>query len=648
MIFRRFLTIAAFVGCAGAGVASAKAPSADEAFLKAYDAYNAGDPIELAKVAPLATIPVLAPYLEYWRIELDLENTTGEDVRAFLAREAGSYLAARLRFDWLKELGRRGEWAEFERQLPLAADEDLELRCYAWQARLARGDEGAYAEARAIWREPRDLPDDCNALADQLLAAGRFSAEDVWERVRLLLANGAVSAARRLMPALPEPERLDDRQLVQAATAPKKLLASPPKSFARRAEREGVLFALERLSRSDPDAAAQVLQGSLGARLPEADRQYVWGRVAYDGARRLLPEADAWYRNTGDAPLSDEQLAWKARIALRTGDWQAVRDAIDPMSAAARRDPAWTYWYGRALGAQGHADGARAYYLRISTRPDFYGLLASEELGTIPLVPEPFVEATEGQVAAARRDPGLARALELFRLELRRAAVREWIYAVRGMDDPSLLAAAELARREGLFDRAINTADRTVRLHNFKLRYLAPFREQFGEQARALGLEEAWVLGLVRQESRFIADARSAAGARGLMQLMPATARWAAKKIGLRGFHISRVADVETNIALGTNYLRHVLDDLGHPVLAATGYNAGPRRAERWRDAAPLEGAIYVESIPFNETRDYVKKVMANTMFYSQLVEGRPASLKEWLGEIPARGTDELKDDTLP
>jgi soluble lytic murein transglycosylase len=149
--------------------------------------------------------------------------------------------------------------------------------------------------------------------------------------------------------------------------------------------------------------------------------------------------------------------------------------------------------------------------------------------------------------------------------------------------DQQLLAAAELARRAGIFDRAINTADRTAHLHNYKVRYLAPFKEVFGEQARSTGLEEAWVLGLVRQESRFIVDAKSSAGARGLMQLMPATARWVAKKNGLRDFNMARVAEVPVNVALGTGYLKMVLDDLGHPVLASAAYNAGPGRARRWR-----------------------------------------------------------------
>jgi soluble lytic murein transglycosylase len=654
MIFRGFLTITALV----CGIAAAEAqpratrapkpPTGDDVLLRAHDAFRAGDPFKLQKAGALPPEHVLAPYPEYWRLKLRVEEAPDTDVRAFLQSQAGSYLADRLRADWLKVLGKRADWESFDRELPLLAQDDLEIRCYAWLSRIARGDGGAHDEARAVWQEPRELPEGCHALANRVSEAGRFSVEDVWRRVRLLLENGQLSAARRAFAHLPAADKVDEALLNQAATAPKKLLASPPKGLERRATREMVVFAVVRLARTEPDAAAEVVRGSLGTRLPEEDVKYLWGRLAYEGARRLFPEAHRWYALADPAALNDEQLAWKARAALRAADWQAVRDAVDRMSVSARQDAAWTYWYGRALGAQGVADGARAYYLRISGQPNFYGLLAAEEMGAMAGIPEPFHEASEREVEAARLNPGLARALALYRLELRTEATREWVFTIRGMDDAQLIAASELARRSAIFDRAINTADRTAHQHNYKLRYFAPFKDVFDAQARSLGLEEAWVLGLVRQESRFIVDAKSTAGARGLMQLMPATARWVAKRNGMSDFNMQRVAEVPVNVSLGTSYLKLVLDDLGHPVLASAAYNAGPGRARRWRDTRPLEGAIYAETIPFNETRDYVKKVMSNTMYYSQLNGGKLMPLKERLGQIPAKAASDRFNEELP
>jgi len=207
------------------------------------------------------------------------------------------------------------------------------------------------------------------------------------------------------------------------------------------------------------------------------------------------------------------------------------------------------------------------------------------------------------------------------------------------MDDKQLLAAAEFARQNEMFDRAINTADKTLALHDFNVRYLAPHRAALGDNARAQQLEEAWVLGLVRQESRFAQTVKSSAGAAGLMQLMPATAKWVAHRMGMQDYSWARVTDTQVNAALGTYYLRHVLDDLdGNPVLAAAAYNAGPGRARKWRDTRELEGAIYAETIPFNETRDYVKKVMNNTMYYAAILGGQARSLKTRLGTIAPRG----------
>jgi soluble lytic murein transglycosylase len=245
---------------------------------------------------------------------------------------------------------------------------------------------------------------------------------------------------------------------------------------------------------------------------------------------------------------------------------------------------------------------------------------------------------TEADVAAAAADPGLKRALELIRLGLRVEGVREWGFTVRSFDDERLLAAAELARRNGVYDRAIATADRTSRLHNFTLRYPMPYQELFRNYAATHGVDEAWVLGLVRQESRFNTEARSSAGAAGIMQVMPRTARYVAGKMGMRNYRAKSVTEIETNVTLGTGYLKLVMEQLGNPVLASAAYNAGPSRARRWREEKPIEGAVYIESIPFPETRDYVKKVMANAVYYAAVLDRKPVPLKTRLGVIQPPG----------
>lgn len=648
MILKHWRYLGAALAIVGAPGLAMDGPG-DAALLAAYDAYRAGDPVKLAKQARGLNGHVLVPWLEYWQLALRLEDAPATEVRAFLDRWAGSYPAERLRTDWLKALGRRGEWAAFDAEAGQLDHPDLELRCYGWSSRAARGDDKALDEAAVMWLEPRELPEGCGRLAALMIERGRIGVPEIWRRVRVLAENGQIVAAKNALGNLPRDEAPDERALTEAVRAPQRLLARLPRSLERRPVREVAVLAAVRLARADARALARSLEGPLGARLSEEDAKYLWGRAALEAARAHYGEALEWYARADAARLDDEQLAWKARAGLRGGQWQPVREAIDRMSAEARADPAWSYWYGRALAAQGDAAGAQAYFLRISGRTDFYSLLATEELGYVAALPGPGYVPSDEEVAAAGRRAGLARALALIHLGLRGEGVREWLYSIRDLADRELLAAAELARRAEAYDRSISAADRTVSLHNFGLRYPSPFRDVFREYAKAQGLDEAWVLALVRQESRFVAEARSSAGAQGLMQLMPRTARYVAQKIGLRGCcRGTQVNDVKTNVSLGTGYLKLVLDSLGQPLLASAAYNAGPGRARRWRDARPLEGAIYVETIPLNETRDYVKKVTANAVFYAALLEGRLAPIKERLGTVAARVPEERADEELP
>jgi len=645
MIFKELRNLLAALALAVAPLAAA---ANDDAVLGAYDAYRAGDALKFARFAKRLDGHLLDPWIDYWRIAMRLEDTPTKEAHAFLEEHNNTYVAEVLRGDWLKVLGKRGDWSEFERQLVLYPRDDLEVRCYAWLMAAQRGEETTIAEADWMWLEPQELPDGCAKLVQLMLDDERVTVTDVWRRVRLLFARGQITAAKTALGYLEKVDSPDERMLAEAARQPKRVLERLPKSLERRPVREVVVLALLRYARNEPDAAAKMLESRLASKLPEADVRYLWGRIAYEAAREHHPDALKWFAHAGTR-LDEEQLAWKVRAALRAGRWDVVRETIDLMPATTRHESAWTYWYGRALAAQGEETGSRAYFLRIAGQTDFYGLLAAEELGYVSTLPESIYVPTEAEVDAARQDPGLARALELIRLGMRNEGVREWLFGIRYFDDARLLAAAEFARRAEIWDRSIQAADRTVRSHNFALRYPLPYREVFTEYAKTYDLDEAWVLGLVRQESRFITDARSAAGAAGLMQVMPRTARFVAQKIGLRNYLRKGVTEVETNVTLGTGYLRLVLDQLGHPLLASAAYNAGPARARRWRDASrPLEGAIYTETIPFPETRDYVKKVMANSVFYAALIQKEVSPLKARLGTIAPRSGAEPAEDDLP
>jgi len=641
MIFKLFRNLLPALLCVAAqGVAGAK-DTADDALLGAYDAYRAGDPIKFQRHARNLDSHVLTPWIDYWRLSMRLEDAPNKEVREFFATYPSLYVTERLRADWLRVLGKRSEWPEFDKQAALYDRDDLEVSCYRWLSRLERGDESALADAMTMWLEPAELPDGCQRVAVALSARGHLSVGDIWRRVRVLFEQGQITAAKTTLGLLPKTEAPDERMLAEAARQPKRLLERLPKAIESRPAREVAVLAAVRFARNDAVAASVMLEGPLAKRLSDAELQYLWGLVGYEAAREHNERALEWFARAGDEPLDDRRLAWKTRAALRAGQWEVVRDSIDRMSSANAHHPAWIYWYGRALAALGDEMGSRAHYLRIAGQSDFYGLLSGEELGYPVTLPQDTYVPSEEEVAAAAKEPGLARALELIRLGIRTEGVREWLFAIRAFDDKQLLAAAELARSAAVYDRAIHTADRTSRVHNYALRYPVPYHDVFREYAAAHGVDEAWVLGLVRQESRFNTDARSSAGAAGLMQVMPGTARYVASRLGLRNYRPKNVTEVETNVTLGTGYMKMVMEQLGHPVLASAAYNAGPSRARRWRDARALEGAVYVESIPFPETRDYVRKVMANSVFYAALLGQSPVSLKARLGAILPPGAVE-------
>jgi soluble lytic murein transglycosylase len=280
----------------------------------------------------------------------------------------------------------------------------------------------------------------------------------------------------------------------------------------------------------------------------------------------------------------------------------------------------------------------------IADQPNFYGQLAQEELGKLVAIPPPGAPLTDTEVAAIAARPGFQRALKFFGMRLRFEGTREWNWELRSLNEREHLAAAEFARQNHILDRMVNTSDRTRVQVDYTQRFPAPHDDIMHPATQTLGLDKAWVYGLIRQESRFIMDAQSHAGASGLMQVMPSTARWVAKKIGLTDYMSDAITDVRTNILLGTNYMNMVLGNMdGSQVLATAAYNAGPGRLRSWRATLdkPMESAVFIESIPFVETRTYVKNVMSNATYYAALFEGRPQSIKARIGAVAPKGYTE-------
>jgi len=623
----------------------------DDTLLAMQQAYRKGDRNQLAQLLPALRGHGLEPWGAYWELRVRLDNAQPDEVQAFLKRWAGTYQEDRLRNDWLLLLGQRRDWAQFAQLLPgYRMQDDRAVRCYALTIAQIEGraSEAQAQEVRDLWYAQRDGDDACTNAAASFYAAKQLPAADIWRKARL----GADANRQRAVR--------DAVQLVAPESLPlvNELFASPikfltgPRMARGQVRQELGLLALIRLAANDPAQAATQLEGRWSGTLTAEERNWAWAAIGKQAAFKLQPEAQTYFANVRkDEDLNDELLGWKVRTALRAGQWRQVTRAIDAMSPQGQTDSTWVYWKGRALLAPHGGDAERAQarqlFASIAGSGGFYEQLALEELGQRVTVPAAPAAITPQEKAAARANPSLQRGLQAIQLGLRSEGVREWNYATNlhtpgGMDERSLLAAAELACEREVWDRCINTSERTRTEVNWSQRYPMPFHDTVIARSRMIGLDPAYVYGLIRQESRFIMDARSGVGASGLMQVMPATARWTARKIGMNDFTPGMINDREVNITIGTAYLKLALDDFdGSMALAAAGYNAGPGRPRVWRNGPVLDAAIWAENVPFTETRDYVKKVLSNTTAYAALISGQPQSLKARLGTVGPRPTNE-------
>ena len=630
----------------------------DDAVLQAREALRKKDKLALAsaRMAVNSTRHPLAMWVEYWELQNRLVQAQQPELDVFAARWSGTYVEDRLRNDWLMELGRRRDWTNFRAEYPrFRMNDDREVSCYALLVQHLDGADvpNLRSIARNAWWAQRDLDDGCALMARTLFEAGVLTPDDAWQAARLAVENNRPRAAKAAVVLL-------SPTLADAAT---ELLDDPVRYLQRRGAGAGphghelLLLALMRMAATDPDQAAAQLQAATAHRLPMVLEATAWAHVARQAALKQLPQAAQHARHAWKLwdsaskpglrpPWSEDLIAWHVRAALRqpaadTQRWVLMQRAIEGMPAAEQRDSAWVYWKARAAqarapaGAEGNAAraSARAALESIAPQQGFYGKLAAEELGQRASLPDAPLPLGSAEREAARNLPGLGRALQLVALGLRNEGVREWNFTLRGMADRELLAAAQWACEREVWDRCINTSERTRNEVDITQRFPLPFREQIVAKAQATGLDPAVLYGLIRQESRFVTDARSGVGASGLMQIMPATARWTAKKIGM-DFRAEMVNDPQVNLQLGAAYLKRVLDDFGGSLaMAAAAYNAGPGRPRRWREGgAVMEPAAWAESIPFNETRDYVKKVLANSVDYATLLGNPTPTLKTRLG----------------
>ena len=655
MLFRPILTLIAVLACLTltslsplqAQGATLTPSQSDTVILEMSQAFKSGGSKRLGTLLPQVRGHVLEPWAAYWELRARLDTAAPAEVQDFFTRFAGSYQEDRLRNDWLLLLGQRRYWSDFAAAQPLfRMNDDREVRCYSMALEPLPPGAELSADFKRLWYAQKEVEDGCNYAAGRLFEAKRLSEADVWRKARLAMEANRPRVAR-LAADIISPKAgasIDEISANPARYLKKRTIA------ASRIAQESVVLALIRMASSDPDGTASILENHWSVHLKPEQSAWVWGVIGKQVAQRLSGDALQYFAKAKDSDLNDSQLGWKVRAALRQAQWKDVLAATQAMSPEVRQESVWVYWRARALSKLAKSDADRAaaktLYESIASVRGFYEQLALEELGQAITVAQRPPDLTADEKEAARSNAGLNRSLYAIRIGLRSDGVREWNYSTNlhtpgGMNDRELLAAADLACQNEVWDRCINTSERTRGVIDFEQRYPMPHKSAVLQRAAQIGLDSAYVYGLIRQESRFIMDAHSGVGAAGLMQIMPPTARWTAKKIGLSNFKPAQINERDTNIVIGTAYLKLVLDNFdGSMPMAAAAYNAGPSRPRNWRgqSGAPLlEAAIWAENVPFAETRDYVKKVLSNTTNYAALISGQPQSLKQRLGLVGPR-----------
>ncbi len=587
----------------------------------------------------------LYPYLRFAEIMADPQAASDASIESFIDRFADTPLAERLRPVYLKRLAAAGRWADYARVY--RQDPSVERRCLYLRALLetGRGDQAlSPAQLEPIWLSPKSQPAACDPLFAAWETAGGITPDLLSRRIRLAMEASQTGLARHLGTRLPDSERhwLD---LWLAVDADPDLLLEPGTLDGVHSQGPAIAASgIVRLARSRPTQALELLVAQRGRMSADAA---AWdlahravGRALTRSGRPLERERglDAWDGLQARADNLDHQEE-RVRAAIRLGDWGRAADWIGRMPEGEEKADRWLYWLARAQDALGRRSEARVTLERAAGRRSLWGFLAADRLGLpYPLDDRP-VPAEPGRIRRLVALPAMARIQSLRQLGRDADMRREWRTLTREMDDADLMAAAYVADVLRWHDQAIFTLARTGYWDDLALRFPVRHRDLVSEQAWQTGLDEDWIFAVIRQESVFNAGVASRAGALGLMQLMPATARQVALALEprLKAPAVPKILDPAINITLGSTYLASLRDRFGHAVLATAAYNAGPHRVERWLPEDCTDADLWILSIPFDETRDYVERVLAYRVIYAARLGLEPVRLSDLLPPVPPR-----------
>lgn len=628
------LTIAAFWTLPGQAASDIDAQRRD--FASARQALKAGNVgVFKQRLEGLEAYP-LRPYVEYEYLKGRLANTPPATLRKFIADNQEAPVSEALHRAWLQQLVRRGEWKTFLKEY--GAIDDAELNCYRLQHLLKQGDSPGLTEAiDELWLTGNPLPGACDPVFAAWKKAGNMTEDMVWARIRLAMERRNLTLARSLAAHLPPVDSVWVERWVAVHKDPLKGLRQIAYRVETPIARHIVIHGIARLAQRDPEIAMEEWR-KLKERFPALadDEHFVLRVVGIVAAQNHLPSALEWLSALPPDVNDDAVHQWRLRAAIRSGAWKAAAEFLSFLPSPKQNDSQWRYWKARVMEQIGQKKEARALYAELARERSYYGFMAADRLDLAYAFQHASVPVTEAEKAAMAERPGMRMARELFTLGEIGDARRQWNWMMRKLNNRELQIAAVLANEWGWHDRAILTVNKSDHLDDLELRFPLLYRPIVEASARTHNIDPSWMYGVIRQESVFIPDARSSAGALGLMQLLPSTGHFTSRRLKLDVRGTRALLKPENNLRVGAGYLKIVLDQhRGHQTLATAAYNAGPNRIKRWMpEDANMPADVWVETIPFTETRNYVKNVMGFTTVYAHRLGGSDTRLQERMPEV--------------
>jgi len=590
-------------------------------YLDAKKALKAGKIKTFTKLSESLKDYPLYAYLRYNYLRPRLHKISDEDIKNFIHSYPDFISIDSLKTSWLKQLYKQRKWQVFLDNY--SPQKGLKLRCQQLQARINTNNFTYLLEdIRTLWLTGKSLPPQCDNAFKRLYKSELMTNELVWGRIQLAMESGKTGLVNYLSKRLDKDYKYWAKQWVAMHHNPSVGTKNPQYPDTAIA-REILLYGIKRLARQNISRSLsnwQTLQDNYDFTPVEIDDVNLV--ITVRAAKNKHPKAAELLDNLNPALDSDEIFHWRLRTALKTKDWQRLyrwtRDEPPDIPSVKYR---WIYWRGRALEKIGDIEKANESYASIADQRDYYGFLAADRIGAeYNMNHHPLPEDLEAKNKVAHM-PGIRRARELFVLYGDYRARREWQHSLRAMTNYQKQIAAQLASEWGWYDRAIFTMGAAHAYDDLELRFPITYRDDIEKYAKKRVMDSGWIYALMRSESAFMEKVKSPAGALGLMQIMPATGRLTARKIGMKRFRTSDLLVAKKNIALGTAYMKQMQDKFnGSHILATAAYNAGPGRSVKW---SPKKGCkdpdIWVEQIPFNETRGYVKRVI----FYASIYDWR-------------------------